>query len=192
MKTATLWRRPEPLNSAEGERDYSKQFQPEPLAPVADCSADVPFPKRGSSAPQRKPRKPKLTLLPDPVPEPARGSATDPAAGAIQLYLREVGQVKLLTPQQETELVARTRQGDRKARETLIKGHLRRVVEISSEYENIGLSLLDLISEGNLGLMKAVDRFDPAKGAAFSAFSTWWIKQAIKRALAHSPQCHAS
>jgi DNA-directed RNA polymerase sigma subunit (sigma70/sigma32) len=104
---------------------------------------------------------------------------------AIKLYLREIGQVEQLTPEEEIELVARTKRGDRKARERLIKGNLRRVVKISREYENIGLPLLDLISEGNIGLMKAVERFEPTKGNKFSSFSAWWIKQSIKRALAN-------
>ena len=104
---------------------------------------------------------------------------------AIKLYLCEIGQVKQLTPEEEIELVARTKRGDRKARERLIKGNLRRVVEISREYENIGLPLLDLISEGNIGLIKAVERFEPTQGNKFSTFSAWWIKQSIKRALAN-------
>jgi DNA-directed RNA polymerase sigma subunit (sigma70/sigma32) len=104
---------------------------------------------------------------------------------AIQLYVRAIGQVKPLTPQEEIGMVARAKRGDRKARERLIKANLRRVVEISREYEDIGLSLLDLISEGNIGLLKAVDRFDPANGTRFSTCSTWWIKQSIKRALAN-------
>jgi len=93
--------------------------------------------------------------------------------------------VEQLTPEEEIELVARTKRGDRKARERLIKGNLRRVVKISREYENIGLPLLDLISEGNLGLMKAVERFEPTKGNRFSTFSAWWIKQSVKRGLAN-------
>jgi RNA polymerase sigma factor (sigma-70 family) len=104
---------------------------------------------------------------------------------AIKLYLCDIGQVKLLTPEEELELIGRTRRGDRKARERLIKGNLRRVVEISREYENISLPLLDIISEGNIGLLKAVERFEPAKGDNFSTFSAWWIKQSIKRALAN-------
>ena len=104
---------------------------------------------------------------------------------AIKLYLCEIGQVKQLTPEEEIGLVARTKRGDRKARERLIKGNLRRVIKISREYENIGLPLLDLISEGNFGLIKAVERFDPTKGNKFSIFSVWWIKQSIKRALAN-------
>src|SRR5579883_819252 len=104
---------------------------------------------------------------------------------AIKLYLREIGQVRLLTPQQEIELAARIKKGDKKAREQMIKANLRLVVKIARDYEGIGLPLLDLISEGNIGLMKAVERFDPAKGGKLSTYGSWWIKQSIKRALAN-------
>src|SRR5712671_6647404 len=104
---------------------------------------------------------------------------------AIKLYLREIGQVKLLTPQEEIELAAKIKKGDKKAREQMIKANLRLVVKIARDYEGIGLPLLDLISEGNIGLMKAVERFDPAKGGKLSTYGSWWIKQSIKRALAN-------
>jgi RNA polymerase primary sigma factor len=104
---------------------------------------------------------------------------------AIKLYLREIGQVKLLTPQEEIALAARIKRGDKKAREQMIKANLRLVVKIARDYEGIGLPLLDLISEGNIGLMKAVERFDPRKGGKLSTYGSWWIKQSIKRALAN-------
>src|SRR6202050_1561638 len=104
---------------------------------------------------------------------------------AIRLYLREIGQVKLLTPDEEIQLAARIKKGDKKAREHMIKANLRLVVKIARDYEGIGLPLLDLISEGNIGLMKAVERFDPAKGGKLSTYAAWWIKQSIKRALAN-------
>jgi RNA polymerase primary sigma factor len=104
---------------------------------------------------------------------------------AIKLYLREIGQVKLLTPEEEITLAARIKRGDKKARELMIKANLRLVVKIARDYEGIGLPLLDLISEGNIGLMKAVERFDPAKGGKLSTYGSWWIKQSIKRALAN-------
>ena len=104
---------------------------------------------------------------------------------AIRLYLREIGLVKLLTPDEEIQLAARIKKGDKKAREHMIKANLRLVVKIARDYEGIGLPLLDLISEGNIGLMKAVERFDPAKGGKLSTYGSWWIKQSIKRALAN-------
>jgi RNA polymerase primary sigma factor len=102
-----------------------------------------------------------------------------------RLYLREIGQVELLTPGEEIELAARIKKGDKKARERMIKANLRLVVKIARDYEGIGLPLLDLISEGNIGLMKAIERFDPAKGGKLSTYGSWWIKQSIKRALAN-------
>lgn len=107
------------------------------------------------------------------------------ARTAFSLYLREVGQTNLLTPQEEIELAAKIKAGDEAARERMIKSNLRLVVKIARDYEDFGLPLLDLINEGNMGLMKAVERFDPAKGAKFSTYSSWWIKQSIKRALAN-------
>jgi RNA polymerase primary sigma factor len=104
---------------------------------------------------------------------------------AVKLYLREIGQVKLLTPAEEIALAARIKKGDKKAREHMIKANLRLVVKIARDYEGIGLPLLDLISEGNIGLMKAVERFDPSKGGKLSTYGSWWIKQSIKRALAN-------
>ena len=93
--------------------------------------------------------------------------------------------VPLLTPQDEITLAARIKKGDQKARAWMIKANLRLVVKIAHDYSNLGLPLLDLISEGNIGLMKAVERFDPAKGGKLSTYGAWWIKQSIKRALAN-------
>jgi RNA polymerase primary sigma factor len=104
---------------------------------------------------------------------------------SVKIYLREIGQVPLLTPQQEIELAARIKKGDREARALMIKANLRLVVKIAHDYANLGLPLLDLVSEGNIGLMKAVERFDPAKGGKLSTYAAWWIKQSIKRALAN-------
>jgi RNA polymerase primary sigma factor len=103
----------------------------------------------------------------------------------IKIYLREIGQIKLITPQEEIQLAAKIKRGDKNARSKMIKANLRLVVKIAHDYANLGLPLLDLISEGNIGLMKAVERFDPAKGAKLSTYAAWWIKQSIKRALAN-------
>lgn len=111
--------------------------------------------------------------------------AHEGAASALAAYLRDVGQVDLLTPQQEVELAARIQKGDNAAREHMIRANLRLVVKIARDYEHLGLPLLDLISEGTIGLMKAVDRFDPAKGGKLSTYGSWWIKQQIRRALAN-------
>jgi RNA polymerase primary sigma factor len=103
----------------------------------------------------------------------------------LNRYLQEIGQIPLLTPQQEIELAAKIKKGDAAARERMINSNLRLVVTIAHDYANLGLPLLDLISEGNIGLTKAVERFDAAKGAKLSTYAAWWIKQSIKRALAN-------
>lgn len=103
----------------------------------------------------------------------------------LQLYLREIGQVKLLTPEEEITLARRIQRGDPKAREQMITANLRLVVKIAREYEGLGLPLLDLINEGNIGLMKGVQRFKPSKGAKLSTYASLWIKQSIRRALSN-------
>lgn len=103
----------------------------------------------------------------------------------IGLYLREISQVPLLTPAEEIKLAAQIKRGNGRAREKMIKANLRLVVKIAHDFSTFGLPLLDLISEGNIGLMKAVERFDPKKGGKLSTYASWWIKQSIKRALAN-------
>src|SRR6187431_3603461 len=110
--------------------------------------------------------------------------AAEDSDTGIKIYLREIGQIPLLTPDQEIELAAKIKKGDREARALMIRSNLRLVVKIARDYDNLGLPLLDLISEGNIGLMKGVERFDPSKGAKLSTYAAWWIKQSIKRALA--------
>ena len=104
---------------------------------------------------------------------------------SLRVYLREISKTDLLTPQEEVQLAARIKKGDKKARAHMIKANLRLVVKIAQDYSGYGLPLADLISEGNIGLMKAVERFDPAKGGKLSTYGSWWIKQSIKRALAN-------
>jgi RNA polymerase primary sigma factor len=103
----------------------------------------------------------------------------------LNRYLREIGRFPLLTPQQEIELAEKIEKGDTAARERMINANLRLVVTIARDYTNLGVPLLDLISEGNIGLTKAVERFEPTKGAKLSTYAMWWIKQSIKRALAN-------
>src|SRR3989449_3296053 len=111
--------------------------------------------------------------------------AAEDSDTGIKIYLREIGQIPLLTPDQEIDLAAKIKKGDKEARSLMIRSNLRLVVKIAHDYSNLGLPLLDLISEGNIGLMKAVERFDPAKGGKVSTYAAWWIKQSIKRALAN-------
>jgi RNA polymerase primary sigma factor len=109
----------------------------------------------------------------------------DDSDAGFKIYLREIGQTPLLTIQEEIELAAKIKRGNKEARAKMIKANLRLVVKIAHDYSNLGLPLLDLVSEGNIGLMKAVERFDPAKGGKLSTYAAWWIKQSIKRALAN-------
>ena len=142
---------------------------------------------------QSRVRAPLLSLdfKEEPKPQPAAQRQPEPVrhesaqGNTLQLYLREIGQVKLLTPAEEIALAKRIKKGDEAAREHMIKANLRLVVKIARDYEGQGLPLLDLINEGNIGLMKGVERFDPTKGAKLSTYASWWIKQAIKRALSN-------
>lgn len=104
---------------------------------------------------------------------------------ALRLYLREISQIPLLSLEEETALARLVRKGSEEARTRMIKSNLRLVVKIANDYANFALPLLDLISEGNIGLIKAVERFDPDKGGKLSTYAAWWIKQSIKRALAN-------
>jgi RNA polymerase primary sigma factor len=101
----------------------------------------------------------------------------------LETYFKEINEIRLLTADEEKELGRRVRRGEAEAREQMIKANLRLVVSIAKHYVERGLSLLDLIEEGNLGLMKAVERFNPDADCRFSTYATWWIKQSIKRAL---------
>jgi RNA polymerase primary sigma factor len=109
-----------------------------------------------------------------------------PSDGSIEIYLREINRVKLLTAAQEKELAIQVQGGSQEARSHLAQANLRLVVSIAKRYVNRGLSLLDLIEEGNVGLMRAVEKFDPAANCRFSTYATWWIKQSIRRALTNT------
>jgi RNA polymerase primary sigma factor len=123
--------------------------------------------------------EPIVALPPEPVSRESMSGDT------LQLYLREIGQVKLLTPEEELALAKKVKRGDKKARERMITANLRLVVRIARDYEGLGLPLLDLINEGNIGLMKGVERYDHKKGAKLSYYAAWWIKQSMMRALAN-------
>ena len=104
----------------------------------------------------------------------------------LDTYLSDINEVPLLTPEQEIELAKRVQRGDLGAREHMIRANLRLVVSIAKNYVNRGLAFMDLIEEGNIGLMRAVEKFDPKAGCRFSTYATWWIKQGIRRALVTS------
>lgn len=120
--------------------------------------------------------------------EKPEAAVTEPAPlerSNLQLYLQEIGKTPLLTVDEEIKLAKRIKRGDTSARNHMIQANLRLVVKIAMDYKDFGLPLLDLISEGNIGLIKAVERFDPTKGGKLSTYAAWWIKQSIKRALAN-------
>jgi RNA polymerase primary sigma factor len=110
---------------------------------------------------------------------------------SLKLYLREISKTPLLTIQEEVELAERIKNGDGEARAHMIQANLRLVVKIAQDYSNYGLPVTDLISEGNIGLMKAVERFDPEKGGKLSTYAAWWIHQARSREPVQddSPSC---
>ena len=162
-----------------------------------------------SKQPKKEPKKlplpqpakpaavPRIVPTPTPAPTPIPDRDTDPTEpglpweelsteerSPIRYYLDQIGKTPLLTLEEETALARRVLKGDEAARQKMIQSNLRLVVRIAKDYDNFGLSLMDLISEGNFGLIKAVERFDPDKGGKLSTYASWWIKQAIKRALA--------
>jgi RNA polymerase nonessential primary-like sigma factor len=141
----------------------------------------------------REPSDESDDLIPDETEtEPQAVDSTEELASAIldapqvdvtQLYLNEIGQAPLLTAEEEVALARLTVQGDFEARQTMIERNLRLVVNIAKHYANRGLTLLDLVEEGNLGLIHALEKFDPERGFRFSTYATWWIRQNIERAI---------
>ena len=104
---------------------------------------------------------------------------------AIRLYLKDIKKLPLLTPEEEISLANKIKKGDRRARAKMIQSNLRLVINIAKKYSHLGVSMMDLIEEGNLGLMKAVEKFNPKKGYRFSTYAAWWIRQYISRAIAN-------
>lgn len=111
-------------------------------------------------------------------------STQDNLSDTIRIYLKEIGKIPLLTPEEEAALAQKAQEGDDEARKQLAEANLRLVVSIAKRYGNRGMQLLDLIQEGNIGLMKALEKFDYARGYKFSTYATWWIRQAMVRAIA--------
>jgi RNA polymerase primary sigma factor len=111
-------------------------------------------------------------------------SITNRESQSLEKYLQEIGKVDLITPEEEVQLAIRIKQGDQRALEKLTKANLRFVVSVAKQYQNQGLSLSDLINEGNLGLIKAAQRFDETRGFKFISYAVWWIRQSILQALA--------
>jgi RNA polymerase primary sigma factor len=120
-----------------------------------------------------------------PAPTYVNGDLAHATTDALQLFLNEAGRYQLLTAEQEVELAKRVERGDRKAKELMINSNLRLVVSIAKRYQGHGLSLLDLIQEGIIGLIRAVEKFDWRRGYKFSTYATWWIRQAVQRGVAN-------
>ncbi len=164
-----------------------------PLAKPSKEAKKLPVPAKPIAHKAPKPAPVRATPAPDPTPTPDL-DPTEPGLpweelsteerSPIRYYLDQIGKTPLLTLEEETALARRVLKGDEAARQKMIQSNLRLVVRIAKDYDNFGLSLMDLISEGNFGLIKAVERFDPDKGGKLSTYASWWIKQAIKRALA--------
>jgi RNA polymerase primary sigma factor len=201
-KSAASKAKPSKKDAVKGRTKKSLAAQPV----KAPKKLPVPPKKPVAVKPEPPPKKPAPTapkVRPTPVPVPSRSPIpdkdTDPTEpglpweelsteerSPIRYYLDQIGKTPLLTLEQETALARRILKGDEAARQQMIQANLRLVVRIAKDYDNFGLSLMDLISEGNFGLIKAVERFDPDKGGKLSTYASWWIKQAIKRALATS------
>ncbi|HEY1103996.1 MAG TPA: RNA polymerase sigma factor RpoS [Burkholderiaceae bacterium] len=119
------------------------------------------------------------------IPERLPADLTGESGDALTLYLREVRRTELFTPEEEFEMASRARAGDFAARQSMIEHNLRLVVSIAKGYLGRGVPLSDLIEEGNLGLMHAIDKFEPARGFRFSTYATWWVRQSVERAILH-------
>jgi RNA polymerase sigma factor (sigma-70 family) len=126
-----------------------------------------------------------LETLVDAVDEDVRQETRDTSRANLRVYLDEISRIPLLTREQEHDLAQRVRAGDQAAKDQMIEANLRLVVQVARRYLNRGLPLPDLIEEGNIGLLRAVEKFEPHRGTRFSTYATWWIRQAVARALAN-------
>ena len=141
--------------------------------------------KKGPVSKSKTKKKVKAPSVITRIKQPDHATGSYGANSSINLYLNEIAQYPLISVEEECELAVRIKAGDESAEQELTNANLRLVVKIARDYEGLGLPLLDLIEEGNMGLMKAVKRFDPTKGGKLSTYGSWWIKQSIKRALAN-------
>jgi len=159
-----------------------------PATPAVPTTETTPVIEKKTEAKPRA-KAPARARRPAAAKKTAGGSDARAAAAGksdtMKAYMREIGQIPLVTREEEVDLAALIAAGDADARAKLIQSNLRLVVKIAHDFKGLGLPLLDLISEGNIGLMKAVEKFDPSKGAKFSSYAAWWIKQSMRRALSN-------
>jgi RNA polymerase primary sigma factor len=136
------------------------------------------------ATPEARLEEPPEEVAAAPVKRPEIDLTVEPSLDSLRLYLRSIGKVELLTAEQEVSLAKRIERGDMQAKEAMVKANLRLVVSIAKGYLGRGLTFLDLIQEGSLGLIRAVEKFDYRRGYKFSTYATWWIRQAVTRAIA--------
>ena len=161
--------------------DLVEVLEPLRLDPLETDAVYRELEQRGIEVLEHEQEQPQQPPPPPPTPQPiVQESTTD----ALQLFLRDAGRHPLLTAAQEVELAKRIERGEGQAKQTMIQSNLRLVVSIAKNYRNQGLPFLDLIQEGTLGLIRAVEKFDWRRGYKFSTYATWWIRQAVARALA--------
>ncbi|HEY1368331.1 MAG TPA: sigma-70 family RNA polymerase sigma factor [Gaiellaceae bacterium] len=166
-------------NGVVRQSELNDVLEPLELDPLETDAVFIELERRGIEVVE-EPEREAAPTPPPPVVTPTYETTTD----ALQLFLREAGRHPLLTAAQEVELAKRIERGDRDAKQTMIQSNLRLVVSIAKNYRNQGLPFLDLIQEGTLGLIRAVEKFDWRRGYKFSTYATWWIRQAVARALA--------
>lgn len=184
-KRSTKTRSKVPAASRSGSSIRTAKIERRPTRSAGTAVRKEPMGKASAASTPVKPGVQLVDGIPviPSAPEPIRDVYE--SKSALNLYMREAVEVPLLTVAEENALAARIKRGDPVAREHMIRANLRLVVKIAKDYDGLGLPLLDLINEGNMGLMKGVERFDPSKGGKLSTYSSWWIKQSIKRALAN-------
>ena len=160
--------------------ELAELIEPHALGPLELDDLYRELDRRGIEVVEMTEREPEKEAPPPPPPTPTVETTTD----ALQLFLREAGRHALLTAAQEVELAKKIERGEMLAKQRMIQSNLRLVVSIAKNYRNQGLPFLDLIQEGTLGLIRGVEKFDWRRGYKFSTYATWWIRQAVARALA--------
>src|SRR5437763_4623759 len=172
------------LQGSVRQFDLVEVFETHPLDPLETDALYRELDQRGIEILDDEREREQQPPPPPPQPSIAQQLSYETTTDALQLFLREAGRHALLTAAQEVELAKRIERGEGEAKQRMIQSNLRLVVSIAKNYRNQGLPFLDLIQEGTLGLIRAVEKFDWRRGYKFSTYATWWIRQAVARALA--------